>query len=477
MWEHEAVGPTVQEKHPEEETVLKRRVRAYDSAVVRLSLRPVCLNFLDCVQQGSEGPMVLPWNGGSSGQGCFEGRVSASVTVLSELCPYPGHNGCLPCASVNGQEYDDKAGRPSRPPSPKQNVRKNLDFEPLSTTALILEDRPAWCSRKVRDLWWQGIPPSVRGKVWSLAIGNELNITHGRKAAIATKLCLLRGQGGPYHDMLHSILGAYTCYRPDVGYTRMRSFRVTRSVRRASLAPGSSTLQRVASQTQEGLVMVFPVLRVGLEQCTQVADGAERRFPARPGQDGEGCRFSLRRVAMDGCSVDPSVQGMSFIAAVLILNLDTADAFIAFSNLLNKPCQMAFFRVDHGLGSADPHVLLYRLPRGPEPCVPGLMLLVVCSALLLSLVPPVTLTGPPEFSRGEQCLGPLCFQAGPASELHVWWICTVHVVCRGFQQLTLLFRVGGLWAPWFGFLSVLAVKASPIAALTTEGIVCFLLCL
>ncbi|TKC50960.1 hypothetical protein EI555_001272, partial [Monodon monoceros] len=295
-------------------------------------------------------------------------------------------------------EYEDKAGRPSRPPSPKQNVRKHLDFEPLSTTALILEDRPAnlpakpaeeaqkhrqqyeemvvqakkrelkeaqrrkkqleercrleesignavltwnneilpnwetmWCSRKVRDLWWQGIPPSVRGKVWSLAIGNELNITHGRKAAIATPLCLRRGQaflpelfdiclarakerwrcfstggsevenegihdanpdagfsaadreaslelikldisrtfpnlcifqqGGPYHDMLHSILGAYTCYRPDVGY----------------------------------------------------------------------------------------VQGMSFIAAVLILNLDTADAFIAFSNLLNKPCQMAFFRVDHGL--------------------------------------------------------------------------------------------------------------------------------
>lgn len=38
-----------------------------------------------------------------------------------------------------------------------------------------------WCSRKVRDLWWQGIPPSVRGRVWSLAIGNELNITHGEQ--------------------------------------------------------------------------------------------------------------------------------------------------------------------------------------------------------------------------------------------------------------------------------------------------------
>ncbi|XP_075050565.1 TBC1 domain family member 14 isoform X2 [Mixophyes fleayi] len=269
------------------------------------------------------------------------------------------------------KEYEERINRASKSPSPKQNVRKSLVFEPLSTTALILEDRPAnlpakpaeeaqkhrqeyeemvaqakrrefkeaqrrkkqleerckveesignaaltwnneilpnWetmcCSRKVRELWWQGIPPSVRGKVWSLAIGNELNITHelydiclsrakdrwkslsmggsevenedsglsaaDREASLELikldisrtfpNLCIFQ-KGGPYHDMLHSILGAYTCYRPDVGY----------------------------------------------------------------------------------------VQGMSFIAAVLILNLDTADAFIAFSNLLNKPCQMAFFRVDHGL--------------------------------------------------------------------------------------------------------------------------------
>uniref|UniRef100_A0A667XRA6 TBC1 domain family member 14 n=1 Tax=Myripristis murdjan TaxID=586833 RepID=A0A667XRA6_9TELE len=270
------------------------------------------------------------------------------------------------------KEYETKSGRagPGNPPSPRQSVRKNLDFEPLSTTALILEDRPAnlpakpaeeaqkhrqqyeemvaqakkrelkdaqkrkkqledrckleesigtaaqtwnqeilpnWStmctSRRVRDLWWQGVPPSVRGKVWSLAVGNELNITHE-----LFNICLARAKekwktmpapasetesedaglsdresslelikldisrtfpnsasfsrsGGPYYDMLHSILGAYTCYRPDVGY----------------------------------------------------------------------------------------VQGMSFIAAVLILNLDTADAFIAFANLLNKPCQMAFFRVDHSL--------------------------------------------------------------------------------------------------------------------------------
>ncbi|XP_055018380.1 TBC1 domain family member 12 isoform X2 [Boleophthalmus pectinirostris] len=269
------------------------------------------------------------------------------------------------------EQQKEPSGTPSSQSSSSSARRKNLEFEPLSTTALILEDRPSnlpaksmeetqrhkqeyeemvagakrrelkeaqrkklqmkerhrqedsisnamvvwnteilphWDSmkgtRRVRELWWQGLPPSVRGRVWSLAIGNELNITpelyeiflsrakekwrsysetssvndsESEGASLADressldliKLDISRTfpslfifqKGGPYHDLLHSVLGAYTCYRPDIGY----------------------------------------------------------------------------------------VQGMSFIAAVLILNLEEADAFITFANLLNKPCQMAFFRVDHEL--------------------------------------------------------------------------------------------------------------------------------
>lgn len=42
---------------------------------------------------------------------------------------------------------------------------------------------------------------------------------------------------------------------------------------------------------------------------------------------------------------------MSFLAAVLLLNMEPSDAFICFANLLNKPCQLAFFRVDHPMVS------------------------------------------------------------------------------------------------------------------------------
>jgi len=35
-------------------------------------------------------------------------------------------------------------------------------------------------TRKVQDLWWQGLPPGVRGEVWKRAIGNDLNISPGK---------------------------------------------------------------------------------------------------------------------------------------------------------------------------------------------------------------------------------------------------------------------------------------------------------
>ncbi|XP_041670940.1 TBC1 domain family member 12-like isoform X2 [Cheilinus undulatus] len=263
------------------------------------------------------------------------------------------------------QEFE--ARQVSARSSPTHNAsgqlsQRKVEFEPLSTTALILEDRPPnlpaksaeetqrhreqyeqmvagarrrelkeaqrreqqrrerlrheeeisnntliwnqhilphWdamrSSRRTRDLWWGGLPPSVRGRVWSIAIGNELNITaelyeiflcrsreswrsvsesdDGASAAdressceLITRdisrtfpsLCVFQ-KGGPYHDLLQSILGAYVCYRPDVGY----------------------------------------------------------------------------------------VQGMSLVAATLVLNMDELDAFIRFSNLINRPCQLAFYRVDH----------------------------------------------------------------------------------------------------------------------------------
>jgi len=172
------------------------------------------------------------------------------------------------------------------------------------TTEILPKWHQVRSQKKTLDLWWMGVPPCIRGKLWKLAINNDLNITHDLYEICVSRaeerlksargstdsvcevvgeadressmeliqldisrtfpsLCIFQ-KGGPYYDMLHSLLAAYVCYRPDVGY----------------------------------------------------------------------------------------VQGMSFIAAVLILNMDAPDAFICFANLLNRPCHRAFYSLDQPLMEA-----------------------------------------------------------------------------------------------------------------------------
>ena len=59
---------------------------------------------------------------------------------------------------------------------PSAQVRVNI-LVSSHVTILFTVDRH--CSRRARDLWWSGIPPSVRGRVWKLAFGNDLNLTKG----------------------------------------------------------------------------------------------------------------------------------------------------------------------------------------------------------------------------------------------------------------------------------------------------------
>lgn len=106
------------------------------------------------------------------------------------------------------------------------------------------------------SLWRQGIPPSIRARVWPLAIGNKLKITPDmyqiyRKRALAYKreqssaigrehtLSLIdtdlprtfpslrlfdAASGGPYYAFLLEVLETYACYRPDLGYIQGMSY-------------------------------------------------------------------------------------------------------------------------------------------------------------------------------------------------------------------------------------------------------------
>ena len=114
---------------------------------------------------------------------------------------------------------------------------------------------------RTRELWWRGVAPSSRAKVWERAVGNELALTDGTFSKALQRAQQLDSQmsqappderlkekawfrairrdikavfpelkifqpGGPLHDGLLDVLMAYSMYRSDVGYchgTHVRS--------------------------------------------------------------------------------------------------------------------------------------------------------------------------------------------------------------------------------------------------------------
>lgn len=49
-------------------------------------------------------------------------------------------------------------------------------------------------------------------------------------------LCIFQ-PGGPYFDVLHEMLAAYVCYRPDIGYIQVRYYAITNCYSRLRLRP------------------------------------------------------------------------------------------------------------------------------------------------------------------------------------------------------------------------------------------------
>ncbi|GMF36413.1 unnamed protein product [Phytophthora fragariaefolia] len=177
---------------------------------------------------------------------------------------------------------------PGRPTTPPVGTRRHRRGSP-PTLAIDLGDAPReaihekeeelrrvkklWRTRILRDweenkdtplahsLWRQGIPPSIRARVWPMAIGNKLKVTpemfkiYRRRAAAYKKdraakeknddvdggrehtLALidtdlprtfpslkLFDSSGPYYAFLLEVLETYACYRPDLGYIQGMSY-------------------------------------------------------------------------------------------------------------------------------------------------------------------------------------------------------------------------------------------------------------
>lgn len=174
---------------------------------------------------------------------------------------------------------------------------------------------PAWKKRRrgarVRDLVFRGVPVGVRGRVWKVALGNELNIT----------------------PELFGVL------KERAMHGRMEFMRTRETVERADGDVGGFGGKAEAALLEQ-------------ERCSHKAIMLDlpRTFPelAFFHADGSVYEGALRDILEAFIYLRPDIgysQGMSFLAAVLLLYVEEpAEAFACFVNmLLHKSCFLHFF--------------------------------------------------------------------------------------------------------------------------------------
>jgi len=163
-------------------------------------------------------------------------------------------------------------------------------------------------SRKLRDLVFEGIPPSVRGEVWKRIIGNPLKVT----------------------PELYSIL----CEQAKKSRKDFEKLTSEIAVADGDVGGSGGTVEQLYSRersAQKSINLDLP-----------------RTFPELTffHVESSPLQGQLRELLEAYVCFRPDIgytQGMSYLAAGLLLYMDPCDAFISFCNLLHRSCFLSFF--------------------------------------------------------------------------------------------------------------------------------------
>lgn len=167
-----------------------------------------------------------------------------------------------------------------------------------------------------RKMWWNGIPPRLRGQVWSKAVGNDLEVTEG-----TFKIALQKAQ---------------------------------REIKQL----GTEALDGRYAQILENTRSVFPELKMFAAPSTPTAN------------DEQPMHQDLINVCLAYATYRPDIShkenGIHHIAALLLLNLSAPETFMTLSNLLNRPLPLSFLVHDpsaiHAAYSTTLHALSKKSP-------------------------------------------------------------------------------------------------------------------
>ena len=190
----------------------------------------------------------------------------------------------------------------------KKRLEKKLIMQQKLSKIWLNEILPNWSERKkdknIKEYFYQGLPDNVRGRVWMLCLGNKFSITKEY-----------------YEIQVKNIKETLEKYKINNSKSEIETDKEKNNIK---------DKEKSINIIELDIERTFPYLGLFKGDSPMAQDLRE-----------------ILRVFVISRPDIGYIQGLSFIAGILLLNMDKFKAFISLMNLILNPIILPFYKMDN----------------------------------------------------------------------------------------------------------------------------------
>jgi hypothetical protein len=232
----------------------------------------------------------------------------------------------------------------------KQRLEKKYIKQQKLSNIWINEIIPNWIEKKkdkkIKEYFYMGIPPNVRGRVWMLCLGNKFSITKE----------YYQIQVNNSKEILQKYKVKNQTEQNDINeniYIKKNKDKDKNKNKHNKDINNNIEIEKIDNDDEDYLNEDSKcILGKDKERSISIIElDIERTFPYLGVFKGhspmaEDLREILRVFVISRPDIG-YIQGLSFIAGILLLNMDKFKAFISLMNLILNPIILPFYKMDN----------------------------------------------------------------------------------------------------------------------------------
>jgi hypothetical protein len=250
----------------------------------------------------------------------------------------------LPKKSKEEEEYHRKLveeNRKSYLESIHQKHLKEMEYRKRLEKKLIKQQElskvwvkdliPNWLKirkdKKIKEYFYMGLPPSVRGRIWMLCLGNKFSITKEY-----------------YQIQVNNSIEILKKYQKQKeNRNKMRENNIKKDDNQINDINANDKESEIDDEESKDKEKSIIIIELDIERTFPYLGLFKGNSPMA-----EDLREILRVFVISRPDIG-YIQGLSFIAGILLLNMDKFKAFISLMNLILNPIMLPFYKMDNEL--------------------------------------------------------------------------------------------------------------------------------